>query len=716
MPSNDRADRGLPLPTIGTCVVLAAALCAAWLFWTNSEDRSPSPEIEPTADEAVTRIQALEALIQRGRDGVPELMSGLSDPDPKVRRGALVALGRIGPEAEEALPLVQDALNDPDETVRSSAVTAFGRITPEAGAAVPVIARLLADPTAQVRDAAIATLIQAGAAAMDHMLGMLHSDSPAARAAALRIAWRVSDGSPPPEVVAAARELTADCDEEVRMTGLEFVVRLGLGTPNDVRELLRVNRELTLPAVPRGLVLGSNAPDAAARDGPIPAFLTGVLALQAIAAMGPKSAELIPDLLDLVEKEGENAIGEGLLGGLRTAAPFDTAQVLARAGRMKPAPRLSIVGMLLDIGVQPETVIPMLIQLLDSDSPESPDFGRPVGSARFAGWDRYLLCRWAGELLVRAGPDEARRQVSRLVPKLQSTDSEILLPVLNALRGLAPVAEEAAPELARLAARPDRDVGDVGWYAAIVLGEIGPAGAAATPFLIEQLRRTSYTFVQSHFIDVLGKIGPGAREAAPVLAEILSEHRRALEPETDAERASGVSLFAVEVFQALGRIADNSPPIVTELRVWLKDRSPLARAAAIATLAAVERNSRSILGELLPFLADDSPEVRTITVIAIGKLAGDGRAAVAPLTKRLKDDNAGVRAAAATSLGRIGPAAKHSLPVLRGLLEDQASGPLGGWLGEIAEPNQLLVMQAARNAISAIEEREDLNNENGAQQ
>ena len=244
MSSNDRAGRGLPLPTVGTCALVAAVLGAAWFFWTDSGARRRSREIDQTSDEAVTRIQALEALIARGRDSVPELMSALSDPDPKARHGALVALARIGPQVEQALPFVQGALQDPDAIVRSSAVTALARINGNAETAVPVIAPLLADPAPQVRDASFAALVQMGAAARDRALRMLRSESPAARTAALRFLLRAHNGWPAPEVVAAARQLTADPDEEVRVTALEFVVRSGWGTPNDLRELRAIRDRL----------------------------------------------------------------------------------------------------------------------------------------------------------------------------------------------------------------------------------------------------------------------------------------------------------------------------------------------------------------------------------------------------------------------------------------------------------------------------------------
>jgi hypothetical protein len=69
-----------------------AALCAAWLLWTNVDDGRRVPEIEPVADQRLTRIQVLEALIQGGRESVPELIRMGCDPDPTARRGGGCAI------------------------------------------------------------------------------------------------------------------------------------------------------------------------------------------------------------------------------------------------------------------------------------------------------------------------------------------------------------------------------------------------------------------------------------------------------------------------------------------------------------------------------------------------------------------------------------------------------------------------------------------------
>ena len=58
---------------------------------------------------------------------------------------AVVALGKIGPEAKDAVPALTELLNDKNENVRSAAAIALGGIGPAAKSAVPALTKLLKD-------------------------------------------------------------------------------------------------------------------------------------------------------------------------------------------------------------------------------------------------------------------------------------------------------------------------------------------------------------------------------------------------------------------------------------------------------------------------------------------------------------------------------------------------------------------------------------------
>ena len=70
----------------------------------------------------------------------PGLIRALSDPDPRVRTLAAIALEREGAAAAPALVSLEAALKDPDPNVREAAARAIGAQGPGAGAAVPALA------------------------------------------------------------------------------------------------------------------------------------------------------------------------------------------------------------------------------------------------------------------------------------------------------------------------------------------------------------------------------------------------------------------------------------------------------------------------------------------------------------------------------------------------------------------------------------------------
>jgi HEAT repeat protein len=64
----------------------------------------------------------------------------LSDPDPRVRTLAAIALEREGPAAASAIAALESALKDSDPSVREAAARAIGAQGSAAGAAVAALA------------------------------------------------------------------------------------------------------------------------------------------------------------------------------------------------------------------------------------------------------------------------------------------------------------------------------------------------------------------------------------------------------------------------------------------------------------------------------------------------------------------------------------------------------------------------------------------------
>ena len=87
-------------------------------------------------------------------DAVPALIEALKDSDCLVRQWAVVALERIGPQAEEAVGGLVEVLDDPDHEVRRWAAVALGNIGQAARSAIPALTKLLLDDVSDVREAA----------------------------------------------------------------------------------------------------------------------------------------------------------------------------------------------------------------------------------------------------------------------------------------------------------------------------------------------------------------------------------------------------------------------------------------------------------------------------------------------------------------------------------------------------------------------------------
>jgi len=740
MPS--RTSRRLFLPGLGTCAVIAAALCAVCLLWNESRERGWIPGIAPPPDQAIGRIQAVEALVRRGPDGLPDLIAALSDADPKVRRSALYGLARLGPDAAGQLGLVRARLADQAADVRYGAVSAYWDVSRDPALVAPTVAWLLADPDSSVREVAEMTLqaiwreemssrqTTEGVSAEDEdgeafdpcatraAVELLKSGSLRARRGAISVLRKIPPRHGKAEAIDALRRLLDDAElhDEVR----ELLVAWDAASIEQLRESLRRQfppGEASYP--PAGLSLRF-----AASSG-----LPRAAALAAMARLGPDAAELLPDLvgvfdrLQIIEhqriplnsftRSRDFALDAHVEQILRTLSAMQTtarpaaSHLLARIDDLHDASRIKFAEVLFEIGGDAEVIVGILTPILSEERPIDRAAQFPLNARHLDIWE-------AGKLLVRVSPDESRRQVARAIPRLESAVS-IDKNALFVIYGLAPEAREAFPVLRSLVNDPDDEVAGI---AIKILGQIGPESAPAVPGLVSQLRanfgsspRTVWN--QRETIETLGKIGPGAKSAVPVLLEILNDPRLAPHAESHSDLDVPIQ-FVHATIVALTRIGDISPPVQTALRGRLSDGSQRIRAASVFALAAGGPDDDDLLADLVRLLADGSAAVRSGTALAIGNFVGDRRNMVAPLIAALDDEHPCVRTAAALSLGKMGPAARESLPALRRLVADPRSSRQNRtdaletvWPEDLAArfamPQGITIEQAARQAIAVIE-------------
>ena len=131
-----------------------------------------------------TGRDAIDMLARRGARVVPGLIDALRSESADRRRGAVVALGRIG-DARATEPLI--ALGQTDRTLLVPITAALARIGDPRGFE-PLLA-LLAAPSAAVRQGAIGALNSMGHPDLERRIAALLSDEdPVARESAVRVA------------------------------------------------------------------------------------------------------------------------------------------------------------------------------------------------------------------------------------------------------------------------------------------------------------------------------------------------------------------------------------------------------------------------------------------------------------------------------------------------------------------------------------------------
>lgn len=687
--------RGMSPPSFGQGLVIAAAICAAWIIWSESRDRGWIPGLPGRTADAVDQNRQRDPFKPREPVSVPPLIADLANIiDPDARRQALLKLSSIGPDAAEALDAIRERLKDEDEGVRYAAVLALSRVSQDPDVVIPELRAMLDDDNSGVRDVAGDTLAAIGRPSTGLALDLLHSDSPAARSRALFILQRIVCPETFSAVSEAVGALCQDPDPEVRTEALVAFVDWGMIDKSGIRYLLRTDQRV--PGV---------------RPRTDPTRNSRELALNAITWLGPEAADLVPDLVEMLEEYPELEIAANrnqdgrqvpyrtlapgvtsilrTLGSLKTVARPASPYLLGRLKDLDRHSRETLVGILLDIGADPE----VLTQLVSS----------PLAESHHYAADRV------GNLLARTDPAEARRQVSLLIPKLADPNKPIDQVALYALTGLAREAREAVPLLISLLS--DRGP-EAAYCATQALANLGPDAATAVPSLIGILDHTRANGkCNQHFVtfDALGRIGPAAKSAVPLLLAILNDPTPALPP-TNLKPQTEQSTFHEYAMRALGKIGSGSPEVLSAIRRHLSNESSLRRSAAIYALAQLANDSPQVLAEIVETLQNDSDgNVRASSAIAITTMSGNCLPAIAPLTASLQDPDLKVRRAAAMALASTGLAAKSSLPALRQALLEARCGIPGltsRGPGQFYDPNQLPLAQALLKAIAEIERAE----------
>jgi HEAT repeat protein len=689
----ERPSRGFSLPGTGRVLTVAAALCGAWLLWGEFGKRGWIPGVARAVDDPVARIQTVEALVKRGVESVPEFVEALADADPRIRRSAVLGLGRIGPEAGEALPQVRAALADENASVRAEAATAFSRLNQDPQQTARTVAPLLADSSDNVRETVADLLERVGAEAARPIVEVLHSDLPVDRGRTLPLLRRVLESKSEIGNPQQARILLNDPDPGVRREAINALSRAAPASPALVDSVGKLLADPD-PDVRFAALTALAGWDAASNDqihellrseAGIPA------ALGAVGRRGLPAAELLPEVISILDQMRQLEVsvrrsGVGVtfelpprfqmvlsaLKSLKTEARPAVPPLIRSLAELHTINRITVMQTLVEIGAPAGDLLPYIVPILLEGAFDQPAIAPGWPSSN----DRETMHR-AGILLQRVSPEECRRQTALLIPRLQSGDGKFDLKALYALWGLGPAAADAVPALLSLVPHPE---GAVYWHAVVTLGEIGPQAAPAVPALIAAIEAASHETdgeTCSRIIEALGNIGPPANSAIPLLLRVVDTPEQFVLADSRSN-VPWAPMFRKIAITSVGKIDGGSSEVLASLRSLTASGPDEIRATAVRALASIAERSPQALDELVVLLRSDNASVRGEAALAIGRLPLERTAAIEPLIENLGVENPFLRAAAAIALGQIGPPAEAALPLLRAM-ESESTSTLPLW-------------------------------------
>ncbi len=201
------------------------------------------PEAAPRLIKALphreSRIdQIAEALAQVGRPALSILTQAIESPNPRVRRGAALALGQIRPLAPGVVPKLIAGLDDPDVEVKTAFLTAIGHLGPRGSQAVPTVRALLHEESAEIRLQVVVILAQSAArddALVGDLASLLQDSDPRVQGKAIDLLQSL--GPLARRSVTPVVALLKSPDPEVRRSATEFLESHGSGAVEAVPEL-----------------------------------------------------------------------------------------------------------------------------------------------------------------------------------------------------------------------------------------------------------------------------------------------------------------------------------------------------------------------------------------------------------------------------------------------------------------------------------------------
>ncbi|MBI2947293.1 MAG: HEAT repeat domain-containing protein [Verrucomicrobia bacterium] len=550
--------------------------------------------IGPDAEEATPAlIAALDtAKSPRGRDAMRR----------QVWYRTAYALGRIGPAA---IPSLLKALDDEKTSVRSGAAKALGFMGPAAKETAPHLVGKLNDPESEVRQQGAEALSQIGPPAIPLLIPALSAPETPTRAGATLALGLIG-----PPAKGAAQPLAdlfrRETDSDVRAVALEALSRIRYDADKFVPLLLSALRADTF--------------------GVRHAAVNGLLLLP------DTEKTVVPPLLEVL-KSGDSFAKE------------QAAHVLGRIGSPAQAAIPLLIDAVSTVGEEPPVfpfsealvqigpaAVPALIQALES---------RNIAEVRKGDW--RIRCLMA----IRESAAPA------LLKALSDKNATVRFAAIEILKGMKSAAKAITAPLQNLASDP---VPEVRSSALLALSELDLRTDSYQPKLIEALKDESAQ-VRSAAALALANTGPEAKPALQPLIKALSD------PDRSVQKGAA---------RAIAAIGSGAAAAVPALTAALKERDPSLRVELVAALGKIGSSAESAVPRLIELIDDGGNEVRTVLFASLGHIGPGAKAAVSALSKAVQDASPEIRAHAVAALAKIASDPKMVLPLLEDSLNDNS--------------------------------------------
>lgn len=635
---------------------------AAWQLAAQGKDSAPALTVLQLAvsdnDPQVANgaLQALAQLGPLGEPAIPLLLERLSNGDDQHRLRVAYALGHIATNQPDVL---QPALSHASARVRAGAALAVGWLGPAAAGHLEKLVFLVGDDEESVATNASESLRQLGAATVPAMITGLGAANGPATVRLVRILGEL--GSAAEAACPMLLDRLSSADPTLRPVLLASLAQIA---PSDSQVTKAVTNGLTDTELSVRLVALealTRMPDAA--PSALPSILAQLdaeedaarVASLVLQELGPAARPALPDLLVRLRVKEDPAL-EQAIGRMGPSILDDVSGAVERGELTSQTASRIVVGM-------GPSLRPRVLAMLQHDQPSV----------------RAMACLALGQWT-----DDAAF-LPTLIPVLQDPAAEVRAAAATSIGLRGNVAQSAQDPLMQLAQDPDPTARSAALRSLFAIGaspdqllepllaglkdgdpgvrQQSVIGLATFEKLPEQavsgLRESlqdADASVRAAGAGALGRAGKAAGSAANDLAALLQD------------RVPAVRQRAIEAMGSLGELsAEHLQALIDQTR----DADPMVQRTAIAALGQLGSGAQAALPSLQELRSSTHDEIRQASLQAITKIQPDRGLAAKELLSALDDSQWTVRRQASLLLGELGSDAMPAVPRLIGLLRTE---------------------------------------------